>query len=829
METKPVQTPALPDSGGGGAQKRSEKKVKIEEEVEGEKKEGSPSIKLGLGIDGKTREKSVMKHGKCVFTTAQLYELQLQALVFKYIAGGVPVPNNLVLPIWKSVASSLGSAHGGVYPSFLGVSPIGFDYRKMMDPEPGRCRRTDGKKWRCGKNVIPDQKYCEQHMHRGCRRSRKPVEHSQIALPDSTLSKNSNEVSENSNNLSAAVSFQCMKPSSCKTSNSHETTASTAIDSNNVCSNRNSVSTNATTSSTIVTATNDDRNVCKRIKSSPNTSEKGEEKLAVDDNSIINRSSKTGNRSTVGNSISPSLDFSPKSVLQALGCSNSRVYKNEIEREPGRCRRTDGKRWRCSRDVIPDQKYCARHMHRGARKPVEVPQPVATPTAGDCPPSRSTIANKPAYTTLNTSLSISIPSPHQLITQDEKSMSSGSETTISDTTITAFDNVSLLSGTGRFYSNPNSQTQRILRRAVSSVARCSKQSLCRAFLWASSRRWTPGEVATTVILGSCLCFFIIGGKIERVPYSKRFHYTLSDKWEKKLSKYHWQLFEEENRGEILLQSDPRVVRVDSIARKILQAMNKGLMLQHHYQIIGQTSQSSRMLNPINIAPNFGASEDFAVNADSTTRQDIIQLSRKLRWKPATKHLDGKVWEFYVTDSSVENAFCLPGGKIVINNGLLRSLKSDAEVATVIAHEIGHAVARHLAEGSMVLFAAFDSLLFWCIGAGRRGSYGLLFVGCGLACVVLLALLSINSRRREAEADYIGLMLMASAGYDPQVAVDVYECFNHYSSKTDMLEAIFSTHYPGTKRAELLKKPETMELAKQIFQQVKAGKGVISFV
>lgn len=45
-----------------------------------------------------------------------------------------------------------------------------------MDPEPGRCRRTDGKKWRCGKNVVPDQKYCERHMHRGRLRSRKPVE-----------------------------------------------------------------------------------------------------------------------------------------------------------------------------------------------------------------------------------------------------------------------------------------------------------------------------------------------------------------------------------------------------------------------------------------------------------------------------------------------------------------------------------------------------------------------------------------------------------------------------------------------------------------------------
>jgi len=47
---------------------------------------------------------------------------------------------------------------------------------RKIDPEPGRCRRTDGKKWRCSKEAYPDSKYCERHMHRGKNRSRKPVE-----------------------------------------------------------------------------------------------------------------------------------------------------------------------------------------------------------------------------------------------------------------------------------------------------------------------------------------------------------------------------------------------------------------------------------------------------------------------------------------------------------------------------------------------------------------------------------------------------------------------------------------------------------------------------
>lgn len=56
------------------------------------------------------------------------------------------------------------------------VLQSGYWGRGAMDPEPGRCRRTDGKKWRCARDVVAGQKYCERHMHRGRNRSRKPVE-----------------------------------------------------------------------------------------------------------------------------------------------------------------------------------------------------------------------------------------------------------------------------------------------------------------------------------------------------------------------------------------------------------------------------------------------------------------------------------------------------------------------------------------------------------------------------------------------------------------------------------------------------------------------------
>ncbi|KAH9321090.1 hypothetical protein KI387_015729, partial [Taxus chinensis] len=87
-------------------------------------------------------------------------------------------------------------------------------YGKNCDPEPGRCRRTDGKKWRCSKDAFPDSKYCERHMHRGRNRSRKPVEtphasshSSSLTLStttrNTTTTNNSNTSSSNNNSMSS--------------------------------------------------------------------------------------------------------------------------------------------------------------------------------------------------------------------------------------------------------------------------------------------------------------------------------------------------------------------------------------------------------------------------------------------------------------------------------------------------------------------------------------------------------------------------------------------------------------------------------------------------
>ncbi|XP_073101007.1 growth-regulating factor 1 isoform X1 [Elaeis guineensis] len=127
------------------------------------------------------------------FTPSQWQELEHQALIFKYMASGIPIPSDLILPIRRSflLDSTIPSPTLAFPPQpsmSWGWNQMGFG-RKAEDPEPGRCRRTDGKKWRCSKEAYPDSKYCERHMHRGKNRSRKPVEMSlATSLPSSTSS-----------------------------------------------------------------------------------------------------------------------------------------------------------------------------------------------------------------------------------------------------------------------------------------------------------------------------------------------------------------------------------------------------------------------------------------------------------------------------------------------------------------------------------------------------------------------------------------------------------------------------------------------------------------
>ncbi|KAH9611590.1 hypothetical protein KSS87_020695, partial [Heliosperma pusillum] len=162
---------------------------------------------------------------KFPFTTTQWQELEHQALIYKYMAAGIPIPPELLFSIKRSLDSSLSSKLFPYQSSPLGWNPYQMGYGKKIDPEPGRCRRTDGKKWRCSKEAYPDSKYCERHMHRGKNRSRKPVESSSPL----TINNNNTCTSTLSPIISAATT----------TSPNHTTVSSTNFTNNQSLPNNN--------------------------------------------------------------------------------------------------------------------------------------------------------------------------------------------------------------------------------------------------------------------------------------------------------------------------------------------------------------------------------------------------------------------------------------------------------------------------------------------------------------------------------------------------------------------------------------------------------------
>jgi predicted Zn-dependent protease len=167
---------------------------------------------------------------------------------------------------------------------------------------------------------------------------------------------------------------------------------------------------------------------------------------------------------------------------------------------------------------------------------------------------------------------------------------------------------------------------------------------------------------------------------------------------------------------------------------------------------------------------------------SQDAQATARVQRVGQRVAAVASLPNAQWEFVLFESSEPNAFCLPGGKVGVYTGLLPIAKDDAGLATVIGHEVAHATSHHGSERMSQQMAtqlggqAFGAL----IGGQSQATQGLLMQAYGVAGQV--GVLLPYSRKHESEADYIGLLFMAKAGYDPAAAVGFWERFAAYSAQ-----------------------------------------------
>lgn len=140
------------------------------------------------------------------------------------------------------------------------------------------------------------------------------------------------------------------------------------------------------------------------------------------------------------------------------------------------------------------------------------------------------------------------------------------------------------------------------------------------------------------------------------------------------------------------------------------------------------------------------------------------------------------WEFVVFDSPQANAFCLPGGKVGVYTGILPITKTEEGLAVVIGHEVAHAVARHGAErvSKQMAIQAGASILGIALGEKSEQSQKAAQVAYGLTTNLGFALP--HDRKQEAEADYLGLLYMARAGYNPEEAVHFWSRFADYKKQ-----------------------------------------------
>ena len=177
------------------------------------------------------------------------------------------------------------------------------------------------------------------------------------------------------------------------------------------------------------------------------------------------------------------------------------------------------------------------------------------------------------------------------------------------------------------------------------------------------------------------------------------------------------------------------------------------------------------------------------------------------------HLRGYKWEFNLVEDEAVNAWCMPGGKVVVYTGILPITKNENGLAVVMGHEIAHAVANHGKErmsqglvtqlGGMALAKALETK--------KEETQNLFLTAYGLGATV--GVLLPYSRTHESEADHLGLIFMAMAGYNPNEAVAFWE--RMAADKSGAPPEFLSTHPSDETRIRKIKEalPEAMRYYK----------------
>jgi predicted Zn-dependent protease len=192
-----------------------------------------------------------------------------------------------------------------------------------------------------------------------------------------------------------------------------------------------------------------------------------------------------------------------------------------------------------------------------------------------------------------------------------------------------------------------------------------------------------------------------------------------------------------------------------------------------------------------------------VSKDQKLNAMVQEVGRRIA---AVAEGSGFQWEFTLFEDDSPNAFALPGGKVGVNTGLFQVAKDEAQLAAVMGHEVAHAIARHASERMSREMALQGGLAMAQASSQTVAKYAGV-----MAQAATLGIVLPFGREQESEADAIGLIYMARAGYDPQAAVALWQNFAAYGGARQ--PEFMSTHPSPGNRIERLKSlmPQAMEI------------------